>query len=150
MKKFKVKVILKNGEPKMSYVYLEDKVADMLLQTGDKELLRQYLLEEYRTSRVERTETRRRQSLDDDMENGIDYEDKQGRQLPFSFSDIEDNSLFEAIQQLTPRQKEMLHLVYFEDKTQDEVASYYGVSKSAISHAMERIYTAIKKYIEKN
>ena len=144
MKKFKVKVILKNGEPKMSYVYLEDKVADMLLQTGDKELLRQYLLEEYRTSRLERTETRRHQSLDDDMENGIDYEDKQGRQLPFSFSDIEDNSLFEAIQQ------QMLHLVYFEDKTQDEVASYYGVSKSAISHAMERIYTAIKKYIEKN
>lgn len=99
MKKFKVKVILKNGEPKMSYVYLEDKVADMLLQTGDKELLRQYLLEEYRTSRLERTETRRHQSLDDDMENGIDYEDKQGRQLPFSFSDIEDNSLFEAIRQ---------------------------------------------------
>lgn len=29
MKKFKVKVILKNGEPKMSYVYLEDKVADI-------------------------------------------------------------------------------------------------------------------------
>lgn len=136
----------------MSYVYLEDKVADMLLQTGDKELLRQYLLEEYRTSRLERTETRRHQSLDDDMENGIDYEDKQGRQLPFSFSDIEDNSLFEAIQQLTPRQKEMLHLVYFEDKTQDEVASYYGVSKSAISHAMERIYTAIltAKHIRKS
>ena len=94
----------------------------MLLQTGDKELLRQYLLEEYRTSRLERTETRRHQSLDDDMENGIDYEDKQGRQLPFSFSDIEDNSLFEAIQQLTPRQKEMLHLVYFVELMKAEAA----------------------------
>lgn len=40
MKKFKVKVILKNGEPKMSYVYLEDKVADMLLQTGDMEVFK--------------------------------------------------------------------------------------------------------------
>ena len=70
--------------------------------------------------------------------------------LTTKISKVGNYRLFEAIQQLTPRQKEMLHLVYFEDKTQDEVASYYGVSKSAISHAMERIYTAIKKYIEKN
>lgn len=58
--------------------------------------------------------------------------------------------LHKAIDSLTPRQKEMVIMVYFQGKSQDEVAEHYGITKSAVSHAMERIYATLKKYLEKN
>ena len=57
--------------------------------------------------------------------------------------------LHKAIRQLTPRQQEMVKLVYFEGKTQEEVAKHYGVTKQAISNAMQRIYSSLKKFMEK-
>ncbi len=57
--------------------------------------------------------------------------------------------LYKAIKQLTPRQQEIVRLVYFESKTQEEVATKYGVDKSAVSHAMQRIYTTLKKILTK-
>lgn len=58
--------------------------------------------------------------------------------------------LHKAIDSLTARQKEMVIMVYFQGKSQDEVAEHYGITKSAVSHAMERIYASLKKYLEKN
>lgn len=58
--------------------------------------------------------------------------------------------LHKAIRQLTPRQQEMVKLVYFEGKTQEEVAKKYGVDKSAVSHAMQRIYATLKKFLATN
>lgn len=55
-----------------------------------------------------------------------------------------------ALAQLTPRQQEMVWLIYFEGKTQEEVSEYYGVSKQAISNAMQRIYKALGKILQKN
>ena len=57
--------------------------------------------------------------------------------------------LHKAIRQLTPRQQEMVKLVYFEGKTQEEVAKHYGVTKQAISNAMQRIFSSLKKFMEK-
>ncbi len=54
--------------------------------------------------------------------------------------------LYAAMEHLTERQKQFVKLIYFEDKSQDEVALQFGVSKSAISHAMERIYATLKKF----
>lgn len=58
--------------------------------------------------------------------------------------------LYAAMEHLTERQKQFVKLIYFEDKSQDEVALQFGVSKSAISHAMERIYATLKKFFEEN
>lgn len=57
--------------------------------------------------------------------------------------------VWQAMEHLTPRQKEMVVMVYFEDKTQDEVAEHYGISKQAVSNAMQRIYATMKKFLEK-
>ena len=54
-----------------------------------------------------------------------------------------------ALKQLNERQQEMVQMVYFEDKTQDEVAEHYGISKQAVSNAMQRIYATLKKILEK-
>jgi Sigma-70, region 4. len=53
-----------------------------------------------------------------------------------------------AISQLELRQQEMIRLVFFEGKAQDEVASLYGVTKAAISNSMQRIYAMLKKYLQ--
>ena len=55
-----------------------------------------------------------------------------------------------ALRQLNPRQQAMVQKVFFEDKSQDEVAEYLGISKQAVSNAMQRIYAALKKILEKN
>ena len=54
-----------------------------------------------------------------------------------------------AISRLTPRQQRLVQLVYFEGRSREEVCELYGITKSAVSHAMERIYKALKKYLEK-
>lgn len=86
---------------------------------------------------------------------------ERGREIENRAMDIEENYIAEeerqeraeklhaAIAQLSPRQKRMVELIYFEGMTQNELAELYGVDKSAISHAMKRIYSAIKKFYEK-
>ena len=55
-----------------------------------------------------------------------------------------------AIQKLTPRQKEMVYLVFFKGVTQNELAEKYGVTKAAISNSMQRIYATLEKIIKSN
>ena len=38
-------------------------------------------------------------------------------------------------------------MIYYEEKTQEEVARYFGITKSAVSHAMERVYERMKKIL---
>ena len=52
-----------------------------------------------------------------------------------------------AILHLNARQQEMVRMIYYEEKDQTEVASHFGITKSAVSHAMERIYERIKKFL---
>ncbi len=58
--------------------------------------------------------------------------------------------LYSAIAQLNERQKKFVKLVYFEGKSQDEVAKLFGITKSSVSDAMQRIYATLKKYLQKN
>lgn len=55
-----------------------------------------------------------------------------------------------AIRHLNPRQQAMVQMVFLEDKSQDEVAEHFGINKQAVSNAMQRIYAALKKFLEKN
>lgn len=57
--------------------------------------------------------------------------------------------LHKAILQLTPRQQEMVRMIFFEGKTQEEVRAHYGIAKSSMSEAMQRIFDSLKKFLEK-
>lgn len=67
--------------------------------------------------------------------------------------DSEQNELKEliqkAIEKLKPRQREMVFMIFFEEKTQAEVAEYYGITESAVSQSMDRIYASLKKILKK-
>ena len=86
MQKFSLKVTRKNGNERTVTVYLDDTTAQLLKEAGDKKLLNTYLYEEYKASRRARQEEFWNQSLEEDMENGIDYEDKH-TYGDFSFDD---------------------------------------------------------------
>ena len=148
MQKFNLKVTRKNGNERTVTVYLDDTTAQLLRQVGDQKLLETYLYEEYKASRKARQEEFWSQSLDEDYENGIEYEDKPTHNI-FSFDDFSDERLQAAVRQLTPRQQEILRLVYIESRTQKEVAKILHRAESSISDNWQTIYKRIKKILEK-
>lgn len=58
--------------------------------------------------------------------------------------------LHTAIASLTPRQKEIIMLHYFQDKSQVEIAEILHIDKSTVSITLERAHSNLRKYFEKN
>ena len=93
-------------------------------------------------------------SLDVFIEDGVEILDRDF-DLERMYIEKEDGTscreeVWKAISELTPRQQEIVRMVYFEGKTREEVARFYGVDGSAIRHAMQRIHATLKKFLEKN
>lgn len=57
--------------------------------------------------------------------------------------------LHKAIESLTPRQKGMVIMVYFEGKSQVEVAKELKVTEGTVSKTLERALINLKKFLEK-
>lgn len=57
--------------------------------------------------------------------------------------------IHKAIAALTPRQREIIIKVYFEEKSQVEVAKELGVTEGTVSVTLERALTNLKKFLEK-
>ena len=57
--------------------------------------------------------------------------------------------LYAAIRTLSPRQQEVIHKVYFEEKSQRAVSNELGVSEAAISIQLARAMSKLKKLLEK-
>lgn len=93
-------------------------------------------------------------SLDKLVDCEVEIEDRQ--------SDVEANyieqetikeeyaNLHAAIATLMPRQQEIVRLIYFEGKTQEEVRLHLGIAKSTMTEAVQRIHNALRKFLEKN
>ena len=89
-------------------------------------------------------------SLDRMAEDGVDLEDRnqdvEARYIEEETQNEEKEKLYEAISKLTARQQEFVRMIFFEGKTQEEVAGLYGVDKSAISkNAKPRKRKCLKK-----
>ena len=54
--------------------------------------------------------------------------------------------LHKAIAKLNSRQQEIVRLIYFEGKTQKEVADYLGIKQPTVQEALQRIIASLKKY----
>lgn len=57
--------------------------------------------------------------------------------------------LYAAIRTLSTRQQEVIHKVYFEEKSQRAVSKDLGVSEAAISIQLTRAMRKLKKLLEK-
>jgi len=54
--------------------------------------------------------------------------------------------LHKAIAELTPRQQEIVRMLYFEGKTQEEVAKRFSVTQQAVFNAITKILRRLKKF----
>lgn len=149
MKKYKIEITKKNGNKKTVAVYLDETTAALLESTGDKNLLRAYLIEEYKTSCRERQEEFWCRSLDEDYENGIDPIDETVDVEDELEKQEESNALQKAIARLEPQQRWLVEQIYFLGRTQVEISDELGVSEVAVSLRLKKIYAKLKKILGK-
>ncbi len=89
-------------------------------------------------------------SLDRMKDEGVDIEDRRQDVEQNYIDEEEKRELYAAIAKLTPRQKELVELIYFDGMSQEKVAKKMGIASSSIRHAMQRIYATLRKILEKN
>ena len=88
-------------------------------------------------------------------DKSLDYLESLGVEIPDKTMSVEDeyitnedlNRIYSAIEKLEPQQRELINQIFFEDRTQAEIAKASGVSESAIRDRLNRIYKKLKKYL---
>lgn len=58
--------------------------------------------------------------------------------------------LMAAVAQLAPKQREVIELIYFQEKTQEQIAAELGISHQAVSRLLNRALAALKKILKEN
>ena len=83
----------------------------------------------------------------------LDVIDEDDEILASSDEDIEEtaikneeyNTLHKALKTLLPQQQELIKKIYFEGKTQIEVAKELGITDAAVRNRLKKIFEKIKK-----
>ena len=144
MKKLSTEIITKKGETKIITVEVDDMYADWLV-TQSQEIYHDAVMFEYRTSCVERKETRYIQSLDASMDNGFDIADESSE----SAEDMAERlTLEDAIQKLTEQQQWVVKQVFMLQRKQVEVARELGITESAMAQQISVIKRNLKKTLK--
>lgn len=148
----KLDFINKKGEFKHVKFFMDEQTYEILQDESiSEEIRQQYLVEEYHEYERERYHNRKFVSYDYEMAEAFNLiEDttlssEEKYEVELNHKEIEN-----AIKQLTPRQQEMVKLIYWEGKTQKELCEIYGVKKQAINDAVRRIHSRLRKILEKN
>ena len=144
MKKLSTEIITKKGERKIITVEVDDMYADWLV-TQPQEIYHDAVMFEYRTSCVERKETRYIQSLDASMDNGFDIADESSE----SAEDMAERlTLEDAIRKLTEQQQWVVKQVFMLQRKQVEVARELGITESAMAQQISVIKRNLKKILK--
>ena len=116
---------------KIRYEFVNGEVSEIEVDEGLGELLVDFDREQYNN---DHKETRRHVSLD-----GMDYEGE-------LFASAEDTArLMEAMEALSPSQRELVLKVYFNGRSLVSIAAEEGVSHVAIVRRLNRIYEKLRK-----
>lgn len=87
-------------------------------------------------------------SLDKLVDCEIEIEDNQSdleaNYIEHEIQKEEYAKLHTAIAALKPKYQKIIQMVYFDGKSQEEIAEHLGVKKQAISNVMQRIYGQLK------
>lgn len=93
-------------------------------------------------------------SLDRLLDSEVEIEDKntdlETDYIERESAEEEYAKLYFAIGKLTKRQQELITLIYFEGKTQKQVANILKIDSSSVRHAMKRIKLTLKKILEES
>ena len=144
MKKLSTEIIRKNGEIRTITVEVEDIYADWLL-TQPKEIYHDAVLFEYRTSCVERKETRYIQSLDASMDNGFDVADESVESVEQILTRL---TIEQAVSTLSEEQKWLVNQIYYFGRTRMSVADELGITEGAIRSRLSVISKKLEKILK--
>ena len=129
---------------KIRYEFVNGEVSEIEVDEGLGELLVDFDRQQYNN---DHKETRRHVSLD-----GMDYEGELFASAEDTEGELlrrEDTArLMEAMEALSPSQRELLLKVFFNGRSLVSIAAEEGVDKSAISHRLERIHKKLKKLLK--
>ena len=147
MKKVTTMAIIGGKERQIS-VYIEEELADWL-DTIDEAARRDFIVEEWKTERKNRAETRRHNSLERLLDAGWDVA---GEEIDF-VGDMDKEKIVALLQiveqNLEPQQKKLLWEIYVERKTLEEIGALENVSKVAIHNRLEKILKKFRKILKK-
>lgn len=149
MNKFK-KVFLtftnKKGEVKKVNFYIDRYVYHLLNDKSvSKEFRQKFLVYEYHEYEKERIRKRKEKFFKNEFIKSID---NIADSKKINNEEFKNENLKQALLSLNERERKIVKMIYFEDKKQTEVAEYFKVSKSAISHQLSRIIKKIKKFLD--
>ena len=136
------------GKERQISVYIEEELADWL-DTIDEATRRDFIVEEWKTERKNRAETRRHNSLERLLDAGWDVA---GEEIDF-VGDMDKEKIVSSLQiveqNLEPQQKKLLWEIYVERKTLEEIGALENVSKVAIHNRLEKILKKFRKILKK-
>ena len=147
MKKLKATVTKKDGTTKEVYVVVDEQTAEMLTKLQDKQLVNDYLVEEYKMFMSDRHEHLYTQSLDKSLDGGLDIVDEKQDLFALIAQSEEYERVHKAIAKLEPQQQWLVYQVYFEGRTQSEIAREIGIDSGSVRHRMQRIREKLKKIL---
>ena len=137
-------LIVKNGIKKTVKITLEDNIAEWAESLEDDKKISFYSFE-YEMRNKMRKETRRHQSLDQ-MLSKVDWISDGSRGVEEQIeSQIINEELRKAINNLTETQKQLISEVFFEDRSIASLAAEQGVSPSAIRGRIGRVLKQLEK-----
>lgn len=87
-------------------------------------------------------------SLDRMKDEGVEIEDRHLDVEQNYIDEEEKRELYAAIAKLTPRQKELIEMIYFDGMTQEEAAKKFGVAQATVSVTLERAIENLKKIMK--
>lgn len=138
----KLSFINDKGERKNVRFYLEKMTYEALLDESVSEEERQvFLVNEYHEYAREQNRKRKFKQVDEDYFNTVADESEDLNNIG-KYDD-----LHIAISMLADRQKEFIRLKFYENKSQEEIARMYGISKQSVCDSMRRIYASLKKHL---
>ena len=130
---------------KIQYSYCDGQSFNIEVEDSLGEVIIRLERDEYNANR---RETRRHESYSDDNDKRDTLADPAADVETDVIRAVENNRLYEAVQALQPRQQELVHQVYFENRKIKDIAQAHGVTEGAVRDRLRKIHERLKKLLE--
>ena len=147
MKKMYATLTLHNGTTKEVYVHVDEQTAEMLEQLEDKELVNQYLIDEFKMTMDDYSYRRHTISFEQAKEKGFDLVAPTDLLEETIKAESEEN-VRAAIKQLEPQQQWLVNEIFFEGRKKVDIAKELGIDHTSIRDRLKVIYKKIEVFLK--
>lgn len=133
---------------KIKYTFTDGQTATIEVKSAVAELLADFVREDKNAARNKR---RHNEISLDAMreETGWEPIDTAADIETVLIADEEKTTLLAAVSRLSDKQRRLIRLRYYEEKTEYEIAAILGINQSNVHRQLDTIHNALKKILEK-